>query len=158
MLNDHHEFCDSRAPGACDRCTCEAPASPGRRGTLLGLLLGAAGALLWPGRAWAKKVAVALAKLPRLAKVGGYMVVKIKGRPILLIRDSKTSVRAIHPICSHQKTQVIYDHGSRKIVCPNHGSRFELSGKVLNGPAKKPLSPVYPARLDKANKRIIITL
>ena len=58
-----------------------------RRGLLKGLLagwvLGVAG--LFPFSAWAKKYAVRLARVPKLNKVGGWAIIKVKKIPVLLV-------------------------------------------------------------------------
>jgi Rieske Fe-S protein len=119
---------------------------------------GALAVALWPSSVWAKKIAVKLAALPALQKVGGWLIAKVKGKRILLIRDADGSVRAVTPRCSHKAHRLTYDPQKREIVCPNHGSRFDLKGKVLKGPAKKPLATVYWTKLDRAKQRVIIKL
>jgi Rieske Fe-S protein len=141
---EHHDCCCGRRQD--------------RRG-LLRLLCGATLALaLLPARALAKKVAVKLDALPALKKVGGFVVAKVKGRKILLVRDGEDSVRGYTPKCSHQAYRLTYDAKTRQLVCPNHGSRFDLAGKPLKGPAKKPLSEVYRTHLDRPKGRVIIKL
>lgn len=103
----------------------------------------------------AKKLAVPLDKVPDLRKVGGSVIIKLKGEKVLFIRDAKDSVRAVNPVCTHQECLVGYAPEKGKIACSCHGSHFELSGKVLNGPATAPLK-AYPAKLEK--DRIIITI
>jgi nitrite reductase/ring-hydroxylating ferredoxin subunit len=118
----------------------------------------AASPLLLPARAWAKKVAVRLSTLGALKTVGGWTVVTIKGKEILLIRDAQEHVSGVHPHCTHQKARLSYDPASNQIVCKQHGSRFDLTGKVLKGPATKNLQPLYPATLDRPKDRIVIEL
>ena len=56
----------------------------------------------------------------------------------LLIRSS-TGFLALFHECTHQRCHVDYltDHGV--IVCPCHGSQFDLTGAVLTGPASRSL-------------------
>lgn len=130
---------------------------PRRRTVLQGILAGL-GAILWPRWAFAKKVAVKLDKLPALKKVGGWTVVKIKGERILIFRETADVVRAVSAICTHKKTLLSYSPSRRMIICKKHGSRFSLSGKVLKGPAKKPLTRFFKAKLDLEKNRIILKL
>jgi cytochrome b6-f complex iron-sulfur subunit len=41
---------------------------------------------------------------------------------------------------------VDYEHDAKQFVCPCHGARYDIDGKVLQGPAKRNLRP-YSARL-----------
>jgi nitrite reductase/ring-hydroxylating ferredoxin subunit len=143
----------------CDVTCPNAAAGPRlhRRG-VLGLLVIGAGLLLLPARAWARKVAVKLDAVAPLKRVGGFVIAAIKGQEILLIRDSGSTVRAVTPLCSHQRYRLTYDAKARQIVCPNHGSRFDLQGRVLKGPARQALSRVYPATLDLPKQRVVLKL
>jgi cytochrome b6-f complex iron-sulfur subunit len=119
-------------------------------------LLAVLGLVLLPVRsAWAKKSAIPLDKAPKLKKIGGWMVVKIKDDSILLIRDSEKSVRALSSVCTHKGCQVDYSPKKKRVECGCHGSVFDLYGKVLGGPAPKPLRN-YPAELSGG--RVIITV
>ena len=130
----------------------------GRRHFLLGSGLGL-GALLslptLPARAEGKRVAIPLAKLELLKSVGGSVVLKVHEKLLLLVRDSATTVRAFNPVCTHRQCVVAYSAGEHKIDCPCHGSQFDLDGKVVKGPAPRPLQS-YPAEL--AGEQIIVTL
>ena len=100
-----------------------------------------------PELARAKKLALGLDKVEQLKKVGGWVVLKIKGQEIMFIRESEEVIRALDPICTHKHCTVDYDPDEKLIVCPCHGSTYDLEGKVLKGPAKKPLT-VYDAKLS----------
>jgi Rieske Fe-S protein len=148
----------------CQHCGCDVSASesPGRRSfmaTLLAGLCAGGAALLAPARALAaRKIAIRLSKVPALRGVGGWMVIKIFGKPILLIRDSESSVRALTAICSHKRTTLAYDPKRKRVVCANHGSWFTLEGVVKKGPATKNLAAVYKCRLDRNKQRILLEL
>lgn len=137
---------------SCDSCSCRS-----RRGFLATLGGAAALTLLWPRRAFAKKLAIRLDKVPQLKKVGGSISLKIKGVYVLLFRESGSTVRAVSSVCSHQKTQVKYDAKAKKVLCPQHGSIFTTAGKVLKGPAKVAL-PSYWTKLDLAKGRVLLKL
>ena len=130
----------------------------GRRPFLLGsgLSLGALLALPSLGaHAAGSKVAIPLAKLEMLKSVGGSIAIKVKDKLLLLVRDSSTSVRAFNPVCTHRQCVVAFHAGDNKIKCPCHGSQFDLDGRVIHGPAPRPLE-TYPAEL--ADPQVIVTL
>lgn len=140
-------------------CSCRAAgAARLPRRAFLGALGGISGLLLWPGQAWAKKIALKLEKVPALKKVGGWTMAKIKGEQLMLIRDGDASAKALRPVCTHKRALLKYNPKTRRLECPQHGSRYDLKGKVLKGPADRPLSSFLPAQLDLAKQRLILTL
>jgi Rieske Fe-S protein len=104
-----------------------------------------------------KRLALSLDKAEKLKNVGGFTVLKIQDKEILFIRDSEDKIRAVNPVCSHKKCLVTYTHEQKRIVCPCHGSNYDLDGSVLKGPSEKPLQ-VYEAELDLQKSRIIFTV
>jgi Rieske Fe-S protein len=133
-----------------------APANPGRRGffaAVIGLFV--AMVTLPSRRAHAKKVAVDIGKIEALKKVGGSSLIKIKEQKVLLIRDTDKTVRAINPICTHKNCTVKFSSETMKMHCPCHKSAYDLDGRVLDGPAPKPLSR-FPAALE--GEQLVMTL
>ena len=121
-------------------------------------LFTAAGAgllLLRAPAAHAKKFALKLAQVPKLKAPGGAATIKLAGRQILLARVSESKMVAVAAECTHQKCYVAYDAKRKRIACGCHGSFFDLSGKVLNGPATADLAG-YPVQID--GDRIIVTV
>lgn len=114
--------------------------------TLLGLA--ASGALLLPRAPWAETgdAVLPLDKLAGLDRPGAGMRIKLRGREILLIRVSETEISALDPACRHKKCGVKFESGWDKIRCKCHGSRYDLRGQVLNGPAKQDLAR-YPSEI-----------
>jgi Rieske Fe-S protein len=106
-------------------------------------------------RAEGQRIAIALSKVEMLKSVGGSVVLKVKGKLLLLVRDTATTVRAFNPTCTHRQCVVAYQSGERQIKCPCHGSRYDLDGHVTHGPAPRALE-VYAAVLD--GEQIIVTL
>ena len=103
----------------------------------------------------AKKLAVPLDKVEKLKVVGGSAYLKIRDMEILFIRDSEDSIKALNPTCTHKKCTVEHDAELKMLVCPCHGSTFDLNGKVFKGPAEKELTK-YEAILSEG--RIILTV
>jgi cytochrome b6-f complex iron-sulfur subunit len=53
-------------------------------------------------------------------------------------RLTATTFAAYSLICTHQQCAAGVQGGTQ-VVCPCHGSRFDASGNVINGPATRPL-------------------
>jgi Rieske Fe-S protein len=129
---------------------------PNRRDFLKSLAAAASSLALLPaGRASAKKLAIPIEKAEKLKSVGGSATLKVKDLTILFVRDSETSVRALDPICTHEKCSVAYNSTTKAIECPCHKSSFDLDGKVAKGPASKPLK-AYEASISGG--QILITV
>lgn len=65
-------------------------------------------------------------------------------RDVLLARIDVNVFSALNAICSHEGcivSRVAYPH----FVCPCHGSRYDLTGRVVQGPAPAAL-PRYPVQ------------
>lgn len=60
----------------------------------------------------------------------------IKDKNVLILRD-ESGIRALSAICTHLGCVVTLT--SRGFQCPCHGSKFDIDGKVLSGPAPKAL-------------------
>lgn len=57
--------------------------------------------------------------------------------PAMLVRSDK-GFTAISLVCTHLGCTV--ESNLEGFTCPCHGSRFDLQGKVIRGPASKPLA------------------
>lgn len=68
---------------------------------------------------------------------------------VLVIRDpaNPNQVLAVNPICTHAGCTVDWEKDKKDFLCPCHDSKFAPDGKVLKGPAKKPL-PTYTAKIE----------
>ncbi|MEV6316566.1 FAD-dependent oxidoreductase [Streptomyces sp. NPDC051776] len=72
---------------------------------------------------------------------GSGAVVRAGGHPCAVHRDEYGSVTAVDARCTHLGCLVHFDDAERVWECPCHGSRFAPDGKVLHGPATRPLEP-----------------
>jgi Rieske Fe-S protein len=66
-------------------------------------------------------------------------ILNIDGDKIAAFKDEKGQVHAVSAVCTHMGCVVGWNENDRTWDCPCHGSRFELSGEVIHGPATQPL-------------------
>ncbi|HEX8110793.1 MAG TPA: Rieske (2Fe-2S) protein [Kofleriaceae bacterium] len=92
-----------------------------------------------------------------LTAVDGALVVAAPRDSILLVRSSATVVAAVSDICTHAGCGVRYDHVNKVLSCPCHGSKYTLTGMVLQGPAFRPLAN-YQTQLDPGTNLLTILL
>jgi glycine/D-amino acid oxidase-like deaminating enzyme/nitrite reductase/ring-hydroxylating ferredoxin subunit len=63
-------------------------------------------------------------------------------RRVAVFRDEDRELQAVDARCTHLGCFVEWNRIERSWDCPCHGSRFDVSGKVLDGPAFRPLESV----------------
>jgi Rieske Fe-S protein len=66
-------------------------------------------------------------------------IADVGGAKVAAYRDEAGELHALSPICTHLRCVVSFDAEAREWRCPCHGSRFDIDGQVLRGPAKRPL-------------------
>lgn len=69
------------------------------------------------------------------------------GYPNALIKNSDGSLTAVSILCTHVCCECSFDSTSSSFFCPCHGSLFDISGKVVRGPASTDL-PTIQLRVD----------
>lgn len=78
--------------------------------------------------------------LTELAKGEGG-IVRVEGRKVAVYVDDDGQPHAFSAKCTHLGCHVAWNPSDKTFDCPCHGSRFGTDGKVVNGPAEKPLLP-----------------
>ena len=73
-----------------------------------------------------------------LATAGTLALVTTAGGDVLVARTDASTFVALSAGCTHQACEITGFSG-QSYVCPCHGSRFDTSGRVVNGPAVSPL-------------------
>ena len=63
---------------------------------------------------------------------------------VAVYKDERGRLHALSARCTHLGCIVSWNGGDRTWDCPCHGSRFDLDGTVIEGPAVDPLRPVRP--------------
>lgn len=72
--------------------------------------------------------------------VGEGRIVALEGEKLAVYRNELGQVSAVSAVCPHLKCLVHWNPGDRTWDCPCHGSRFEIDGSVIEGPAYHPLA------------------
>lgn len=76
--------------------------------------------------------------------------------PLAVSRISETTVVSVSRICTHEGCTVELPRPPEHTLdCPCHGSRFQVTGLVVNGPAGRPLAS-FPSVID--GNEVVITL
>lgn len=67
-------------------------------------------------------------------------VLHLDGHRLAVYRDDAGQLHAVSALCTHFGCQVAFNASERTWDCPCHGSRFDVDGAVLDGPANKRLA------------------
>ena len=76
---------------------------------------------------------------------GAGAVVLLDGRKVAAFRDDAGELHTVSATCTHLGCLVSFNTAERSWDCPCHGSRFDVDGNVLHGPATKNLAVKEPA-------------
>ena len=80
------------------------------------------------------------ADYPALASPGGLVRVVVgEEQRVLIVRGANGVLVALDMTCTHFGSDLGYDAEAGVLACPSHGSRFDLGGRVVEGPADEPL-------------------
>jgi nucleotide-binding universal stress UspA family protein/nitrite reductase/ring-hydroxylating ferredoxin subunit len=63
------------------------------------------------------------------------------GRRLAAFRDEEGRFHVLVPKCTHMGCTVGWNDAERTWDCPCHGSRYDIEGNVIQGPAKAALTP-----------------
>ena len=70
-----------------------------------------------------------------------------------ILKKSSSEVVAFAPQCTHLGCAYRYEEQKKTFLCPCHTSNFDLDGKVIDGPAPRPLDR-YEVKID-GNKLLL---
>lgn len=76
---------------------------------------------------------------PTEVQPGEGNVVEIEGEQVAAFRDENGDLHGVSARCTHMGCIVHFNAAERSWDCPCHGSRFDVDGKVISGPATKDL-------------------
>lgn len=83
----------------------------------------------------------------RRTRVDGWRVLNEKSTAWVLRKDEQ-NVIAYAPQCTHLGCAYHWDEKENNFLCPCHTSTFSIDGKVLSGPAPRPLDR-YVTKIDQ---------
>ena len=91
---------------------------------------------------------------PQLERPGGYLRIIPVGRstPLYVLVISAGEFAVLSPVCTHLQCTVNVE--GAQLLCPCHGSMYDRAGRVLRGPAERPLRR-FPAALNPAGELVI---
>jgi nucleotide-binding universal stress UspA family protein/nitrite reductase/ring-hydroxylating ferredoxin subunit len=69
-------------------------------------------------------------------------VVHAGRKKVAAYRNDSGALTTLSPKCKHMGCTVGWNHRARTWDCPCHGSRYDASGKVIQGPAQRNLDPL----------------
>lgn len=96
---------------------------------------------------------VALEQVPELGKIGGSVKIEDDNlpEPIIIARIQDEVYVAASIKCRHGGREVEYKHADGRFRCVSFGhSVYDLDGKNVRGPAKKPLA-IFPVSVHGAS-------
>jgi menaquinol-cytochrome c reductase iron-sulfur subunit len=82
----------------------------------------------------------------RKNRIDGWKVISEKSTA-WVVRQPDNSVVAFGPQCTHLGCAYHWDEGKHEFLCPCHNSLFAMDGKVIGGPAPRPLDR-YDVRVE----------
>lgn len=91
-----------------------------------------------------------------LASAGGAAIVQYQSGYLLVARTGQDAFTAVSAICTHQACIINAIAGS-DYVCTCHGSAFDLSGRVLSGPAPSSLRQ-FATSFDASSNTLTISV
>jgi glycine/D-amino acid oxidase-like deaminating enzyme/nitrite reductase/ring-hydroxylating ferredoxin subunit len=87
---------------------------------------------------------------------GDGRVVTINGRKVGAARAADGTLHLVSPTCTHMGCDVAWNNLEQTWDCPCHGSRYDLDGEVIHGPAMEPLetlaAPTGPAQKPRSGR------
>ncbi|MEW6245081.1 MAG: ubiquinol-cytochrome c reductase iron-sulfur subunit [Nitrospirota bacterium] len=82
----------------------------------------------------------------------GWMEAK-SNKAVWAIKQGDGQVTVFSPMCTHLGCGYRWDGADRRFKCPCHGSVFDVTGRVMGGPAPRPLDRL-PSKIE--NGRLLV--
>jgi Rieske Fe-S protein len=77
-------------------------------------------------------------------KAGEAKLVEINNQKLAVYKDEAGVSHIVSAVCTHMKCVVNFNPTEKSWDCPCHGSRFDIDGKVIEGPALSDLPKINP--------------
>jgi menaquinol-cytochrome c reductase iron-sulfur subunit len=82
----------------------------------------------------------------------GYLETQTQ-KAVWAVKQADGQVTVFSPMCTHLGCGYHWNEGEQKFKCPCHGSVYDVSGRVVAGPAPRPLDTL-PAKTE--NGRLLV--
>ncbi|NNG17432.1 MAG: ubiquinol-cytochrome c reductase iron-sulfur subunit [Gemmatimonadales bacterium] len=114
---------------------------------MAGMLTGCSSLVATPVTPVAGKVRLTVRNFPALSRPRGALKILPQGQetPLYVLAEDDGGYAVLSPICTHLGCTVDVDGAT--LLCPCHGSTYDRRGRVLRGPAERPLRR-YPSHLS----------
>ncbi|HMK55124.1 MAG TPA: ubiquinol-cytochrome c reductase iron-sulfur subunit [Dissulfurispiraceae bacterium] len=80
---------------------------------------------------------------------------EVLNRAFLVVGESGLVI--FSPVCTHLGCYVNWDNNRKEFLCPCHGGRYDISGRVIAGPPPKPLNRL-PVKIESGKVYIGVTV
>lgn len=97
---------------------------------------------LFPWHFFGDRLSPESTEIESLERGHGRLFMSRAMKKIAVYRDDMGELHALSPICPHMGCLVDFNQAETSWDCPCHGSRFDVHGSVLNGPATQGLERV----------------
>ena len=74
-------------------------------------------------------------------------------KSVWAVKDEKGAMTVFSPLCTHLGCGYRWEGEQQQFYCPCHNSYFSMNGKVLEGPAPRPLDTL-PVKIE--NGRVLV--
>src|SRR5947209_3409030 len=88
----------------------------------------------------------------RRSRIDGWKVTSEKSTA-WVVKTADNKVQAFGPQCTHLGCAYHWEEGKREFLCPCHNSLFGVDGRVISGPAPRPLDR-YQTKVE-GNKLLV---
>lgn len=75
-------------------------------------------------------------------KPGEGKIIEYNGKKVGVYKNDLEEIFCINPVCSHLKCALSFNKAEKTWDCPCHGSRFDIRGNILEGPAVNPIDKI----------------
>ena len=91
-----------------------------------------------------------------LVNINGARALNIPDK-IIVIRETATTFVVLSRVCTHQGCVLAYQPTPMELACGCHGSKFDINGSVLRGPATRSLKKLA-STFDETSQMLTITV
>jgi glycine/D-amino acid oxidase-like deaminating enzyme/nitrite reductase/ring-hydroxylating ferredoxin subunit len=87
-------------------------------------------------------------------KAGEGRVIRYDGQKAGIYRDENDNVTILDITCTHMGTELNFNNAEKTWDCPAHGGRYNLDGRLLEGPPKDSLKVLFQGKWKDLQDRL----